>query len=390
MRGAAAGGPALRTAGARDGLRSLCGALAVPLTRIPNTTRVDPDRVHAMGYALSRRYLTAWLCELTGQRSPSSRRIEMDWEGALGVTLPALSSFPLPELSPDGYEIDRHYETRLVRLSPRVIFPQAGSVARAGQVEALVDVELRAVLTELRESGSDEPEVSWYDPPHAYDPNSGIHPGAHGDLHPPADAHLTPRMGAAALRKASLRGAAGVTARTAGISARALSAWAPPVAHPAGTVIDHTLATLARVRMRLRGDLHLGFNARGNMWLPELRLTVAAVQDQPLLGEETIDVAAETPLDSVPADAIAELVQAAARQEIQELMRPAVFTGSDAPRVSRALVPGELLLLGVSEEILNLATLRQAGGGDGLSYAVVGDLLYWPIELEETLTQHIA
>lgn len=384
---AAAGGPALRSAGASEGLRSLRASLMRPLSRIPNTTTVDAGRVDALGYALSRRYLTAWLSRLTGLRNATSRRIDVDWEGALGITLPSLEGFPLPEMGEGGYEIARRYETRIVRLPPTVRFPDSGHVDHAGRADLVVDVELRAMLTELQEPTVELPEQDPYYPPGGYvDPNAGIQPGLSDDVtHPSADAHVDP--GAMAPMGIPMTGG---TTSPWHLRPSLATPWSPPDAHPAGTEIDHCLATVATVRVCMQADLLLGFNARGNLWLPGLRLTVANLRGAPIVGDPVAEVRVRDGLEGPTDEAIIALVLETCEAEIRTLLERAVFSGSDAPRLERPLVPGELAALDVPGELLDMVGFRQAGGGDAFSYRIIGTMLYWPIEIVEHITEHIS
>jgi hypothetical protein len=142
-------------------------------------------------------------------------------------------------------------------------------------------------------------------------------------------------------------------------------------------------------------DLRLGFNPDGSMWIPEIAVALAATQ---VAGDPVPDISVAltgasvaAPLDSLPAGTLDTWVTDLCTRDALAMLAPGI--AAVEPTTDRQLVPDVITqyictsaVLGNPSLVLDLVHYRQAGAATAPSYTVAGDLLYWPIEIDQRIT----
>jgi len=108
----------------------------------------------------------------------------------------------------------------------------------------------------------------------------------------------------------------------------------------------------------------------------------------------TVDVTsvdAEGPYRDVDRQALTDAVHAVLTDDAQRLLDP--LLSLPAPVAERPLVPPAAAILGsdtpIPDEVLRVVVYTQAAGGGSLSYRIGNDVAYWPIRVEQHVTDII-
>lgn len=382
----ATAGPLVASTGVKGSGRAFRATLENPPKDVSGPiTGVDFARVlpAPFGYAVSARYLTAWLRKIIGEFA-EDRFVDADWQREFGVALPDLSTFQLPAeaLAPSGpsafdtaSEVGRSYRTRIVRRAPVVVFPESGQVQRAGQAQMAIEVRLEAVagIFHKRYLGTQPGRTRWIDA------------GRIPSYGPPIDLPGLPAsmFGLPAFQPGEPTGGALFNEPSQDL-------WAT-------WYTDYVLETLVRGSCRVTGDLLLGFHKAGNPWLPEIRISLREQNGDPVLHREVLSLETRGPFDGVPRDRLEQFILTLFAPDPAAILSRATFMADRAPASVRRLVPDAAALLGtesypVPQDLLDMVIYRQVTGGDSpvLTYTVEGGWLYWPIRIVENLSNHIS
>jgi hypothetical protein len=403
--------PSLVASGSRDGTRVLRGQLVEsPSGMPPSLTSAVPQRVRSHGYSVSRQHLSAWLRNIAPAFSVD-RIASLDWETHFGITLPDINALGLPtELQQslqglNNTEVGRYYRTRVVRHPPVVTFPQQGTVSDAGNVEMICDVYLEAVVQIASTYWSFEGGFTMRGPARHHDGEyraGGIAQGGHARLR---------RAGRSAYEIAG-GFLIGEEQRFPPIPIppspdfpqfdpfampdQPLEVFETPKLVPHTVVSEHAFYRLVEVRLKVTGKLRLGFTSLGDLWLPELTLgLIADTADSalPALSEQLVAASTNAPLAGIPSADLYNFVRATCRDDVVGILGPALVETSAQPQNNRSLVPGFVDLFGSgAAELVSLIVFSQdpsPADADSFTYFVDGDLLYWGVTVDQTISSYV-
>jgi len=156
---------------------------------------------------------------------------------------------------------------------------------------------------------------------------------------------------------------------------------------------EHVFYRLAEVRLSLTGNLRLGFTSLGDLWLPELTIGLipdAADSSLPALSGHLIAASARAPLAEIPSGDLYNFVRPTCHEDAVSILGPTLIEPSASPQNSRSLVPGFVELL--DQELVNLVVFSQhptPPNADSFTYFVEGDLLYWGVAVDQTISSHV-
>jgi len=136
-------------------------------------------------------------------------------------------------------------------------------------------------------------------------------------------------------------------------------------------------------------DIEVGFdpNPDAALWMPGVSLR--AVPESLTVDVTSVD--AEGPYRDVDRQALTDAVHAVLTDDAQRLLDP--LLSLPAPVAERPLVPPAAAILGsdtpIPDEVLRVVVYTQAAGGGSLSYRIGNDVAYWPIRVEQHVTDII-
>jgi hypothetical protein len=404
--------------------------------RIPGFfAAIDPSTTEALGYAFSARYLTEWLYELIPLVDGSTLLPVDDVEERLGIilpdpaTLPGAGARPLPPiagrlpgigcdpaLAPPVPPPDLFNQQTLVRSAPVVELPEPGLSGRAGKVVIVYELRIEVIRRDF----------------------VAIQIYIEESCVPIGDFSGAPRIegeGRISFRRLSARGLTnrqialrqfervilgGFEGRPVpnrppfeeGLPLSPGRLPVPPGRSPEDLPefyclppycdwrIEHrdsVLTAYLTANVRVAGELLLGFNERStSMWLPEIMLSIAGLQDrEPQLEAEITAIAVEDPFTNVDRETLESFIRELCLTDARSLL--AGPTRMQAPATELRLIPDEArIVLGldgfsrpVRDQVSRLLEYRQSNASGSLSYLSRGHLLYWTIGITENLSRNI-
>jgi hypothetical protein len=307
-----------------------------------SSTAADFNKVSPLGYGVSRHYLTAWVRTILYHARcwlPYVVLDNIDWESKLNITLPNISTWPVPHEAAVGEpdeiveEVGRFYRTSINPGDPAhfvVRFPSSGSVNVAGEACVNCYMTFGAYVTMrytrfVKDDASNDP---------ARIPRVMI-PG-----------HFETREE------------------------------------------TYTLKSFLFATMFIKGDLILGFNKEGDPWLPEICLSLVVDSNgEPIVRRNTV---VQTFVDEFAHGQVNNC-----KQFVENLMAPCpmpyfrTLATSGEPVTLRSLIPDIAILL-APPDLMDLVQYKQRGTDpNSFNYFIQGDLLYWPFDIVEDISSHV-
>lgn len=375
-------------------------------------------------FVLSDRYLSAWLRESTQLAAGSTRLPLSELYDATGVRLPRASSlgnagdvpseeqlvrppFPGCDEQPPAPESQYFNRVQLFRGSPTVILPEAGSSPVAGRVTAAYGFLVEAVARDF------PPELHLVREPCAQDPGAffegfGRFGGFDEPFIPPGWLRgeyawlggIDPAMQRAS-RFARTgagpepRGMAGEGGMDGGPSGSGWRAGGggdvpcpPPMCHWTFPGKDRVLFTYVDALVRISADVVVGYSGK-EFWLPELALAIPA----DAIAVEIEELVAEEPFTGEARAALEDYILARVRDDANAFLAPAIREPPALEQLPRFVI--NLLLANgidptVASDVANFMSLRQPGDEDTFAYNITENLVYWPHELRQTLSDYFS
>lgn len=409
------------------------GALEADVAGFPMTgvvTDVDQDRITETGYAFSKRFLQAWLEVAAPPWSETARRSARELAAAIGVELGDPSEIPDPEDAdvplgghveppeawrcrdpdaPPGPETDFYLST--TRRGPNVELPPTGSETDfAARLSFRYEISLEAIR-----------QWYYYVPERIREPCLEGAPGKFGE--PPFDeafarfiASSQPRglsQAGRQNREHAWRGAFTSAAGQAGFSGRIPrrpgdADFPLPGGSPDSTRIcptpycewhlrehEATIATYFDAEVIAEATLRVGFAPDGLMWLPQITVGIVPPDDDPNFDVRVARLDTAGPFEHVDRSTIEDQLVEQVRTETVTFISAFADDMPDPRTQLEVAVPdrigGVLGGDGIPDDIVDWLTSvgNFSIGRPDLLYESDGELVYWPFELEQELTDAI-
>jgi hypothetical protein len=154
------------------------------------------------------------------------------------------------------------------------------------------------------------------------------------------------------------------------------------------------LKTYLDAEVPVEAKLQVGFDGHGEMWIPSINLRALEDGNDVRLTPSVGTLRVEAPFDQVPRTSLEDIVKRVVVTDLRPIARPlsesVVYSYrtllSDLYSVA-GIIPAELDNLFMFHQVPASGTTYSTG--DPPLYTVSGDMLYWPIMMEETVSNHL-